>query len=66
MATYHQARTEHRQAAARCGLRLQRLQGSTNSVVLTEISTGRVVFQGDRLESWEWMRNVRGLKVGAH
>lgn len=66
MATYDVNRTEHRQAAARCGLRLQSLQGSTASVVLTEISTGKIVYEGPRYLSWDFFKVAYGLKVGAH
>jgi hypothetical protein len=67
IATYHPAKTEHRQAATRCGLRLKRSGlGPGLLVVLLDDSTGAVVFTGSREDSWDFMRTARGLHRGEH
>lgn len=64
MITYSPDKTEHRQAAVRCGLRLKKGLGQT--VVLLDDRTGEVVFQGLRENSWDYLRVQRGLLRGAH
>lgn len=63
-ATYDPDKTEHRQAAARCGFRLKRVKHLT--VALVDDKTGEIVFEGSRDDSWRFMRNKHGLCVGPH
>lgn len=67
MNTYDLNRTTGRQAAVRCGLRIKRSGDSLTAVALVDEKTGEVVFEGQRQpDSWDFMRNKRGLSHGAH
>jgi hypothetical protein len=63
--SYSPAKTEHREAAARCGLRLKSLRPWILVVLLDE-ATGACVVTGSREDSWQFMRTERNLTRGAH
>ena len=64
-ATYCPAKTEHRQAAARVGLRLKH-SALHHAVVVLIDDRGDVVFSGSREGSWDFLRSERGLRRGEH
>lgn len=64
--TYSPSTTAQREAAARCGLRLKREGILRNTVHLLNDTTGALLWSGPYWEAWEFMRNYRSLRVGAH
>ena len=65
-ATYCRDKTEHQQAAARCGLRLKFGERTSCTVQLVDDKTGGPRWQGAYWDSWDFLRDHCGLQHGAH